>query len=183
MRFKTALMDQPAMDRALVRIAHEILESNDGADVCLVGIRRRGVPLARKIAANIEKIEGRQVPVGELDITLYRDDLTRIDDMPQVKKIPLAFDVTGRKIVLVDDVLYTGRTVRAAIDALFDLGRPQRIQLAILIDRGHRELPIRADFVGKNIPTSHTEVVRVLVPEIDDKSAVEIWETKASVPG
>ena len=177
MKLKATLMDESAMDRALMRIAHEILESNSGADICLMGIRRRGVPLARRIAENIEKIEGVQVPVGEMDITLYRDDLTALSEMPRVKKLPVSFDVTGRKIVLVDDVLFTGRTVRAAIDAIFDLGRPTRIQLAILVDRGHRELPVRADFVGKNIPTSRNEVVKVLVPAIDGQAGVEIWES------
>lgn len=176
MNLKANLMDAAAMDRALVRIAHEILESNSGADICLIGIRRRGVPLAERIADHIEKIEGVRVPVGQLDISLYRDDLTQVNDMPLVRKTPLTFDVDGKKLVLVDDVLYTGRTVRAAIDAIFDLGRPKRIQLAILVDRGHRELPIRADFVGKNIPTSHSEMVRVLVNGIDDRAGVEIWE-------
>lgn len=176
MNLKANLMDAAAMDRALVRIAHEILESNSGADICLIGIRRRGVPLAERIADHIEKIEGVRVPVGQLDISLYRDDLTQVNDMPLVRKTPIMFDVDGKKLVLVDDVLYTGRTVRAAIDAIFDLGRPRRIQLAILVDRGHRELPIRADFVGKNIPTSHSEMVRVLVSGIDDRAGVEIWE-------
>lgn len=132
--------------------------------MCLVGIRRRGVPLAERIAKKICEIEGKHVPVGVLDITFYRDDLSHASDMPAVKPGTISFDVTGKRIVLVDDVLYTGRTARAAIEALFDLGRPKKIQLAILVDRGHRELPIRADFVGKNVPTSHNEVVRVQMP-------------------
>ena len=154
MRMKAALMDETAIGRALSRIAHEILEQNEVSGVCLVGIRRRGVPLAKRIAENIERFENIRVPVGVLDITYYRDDLSPVGDMPQVKNNGVGFDVTGKQIVLVDDVLYTGRTARAAIDALFDLGRPKRIQLAILVDRGHRELPIRADFVCKNVPTS-----------------------------
>ncbi len=176
MPLKATLMDEAAVSRALVRIAHEILERNDGQDVYLVGIKRRGVPLAERIAARIEEIEGKRPEVGILDITFYRDDLTCVADMPKVKGGDIGFDVTGKRIVLVDDVLYTGRTARAAIDALFDRGRPQKIQLAILVDRGHRELPIRADFVGKNVPTSHSEVIHVQMPETDGNTCVEIWE-------
>lgn len=175
---KAQLMDGQAVHRAVTRIAHEILERNGGCeDVCLVGIRRRGEPLARGIAQKIEMIEGKQVPVGVLDITLYRDDLSLIHEekMPAVHHTDVPFSVTGKRIVLVDDVLYTGRTARAAIDALFQMGRPAQIQLAILVDRGHRELPIRADFVGKNVPTSRSEIIAVKVPEIDGDSAVEIW--------
>ena len=175
---KARLMDSAAVNRALTRIAHEILERNSGSqDVCLVGIRRRGEPLARAIAEKIAAIEGREVPVGVLDITLYRDDLSPASEsgMPRLNQTQVSFSVTGKRIVLVDDVLFTGRTARAAIDALFAMGRPAQIQLAILVDRGHRELPIRADFVGKNIPTSHTEMIAVKVPEIDGETAVEIW--------
>ncbi|MBQ9263027.1 MAG: bifunctional pyr operon transcriptional regulator/uracil phosphoribosyltransferase PyrR [Clostridia bacterium] len=175
---KAQLMDASAMNRALTRIAHEILERNGGCDdVCLVGIRRRGEPLAKAIAGKMAQIEGKTVPVGVIDITLYRDDLTptREDSMPQVAFTDVPFSVTGQRVVLVDDVLYTGRTARAAIDALFKMGRPNQIQLAILVDRGHRELPIRADFVGKNVPTSRSEIIAVKVPDIDGDSAVEIW--------
>lgn len=162
--------------RALVRIAHEIAERNEGIqDVVLVGIRRRGAPLAERIAAAIADFEGQSVPVGQLDITLYRDDLGLRGPAPLVRKTSIQSDITGRVVVLVDDVLYTGRTVRAALDALADLGRPARIQLAVLVDRGHRELPIRADFVGKNVPTSQEERVKVRLAEIDnDTDAVVI---------
>lgn len=176
---KARVMDAPAMNRALSRIAHEILERNGGCqDVCLVGIRRRGEPLAQSIARKISEIEGQEVPVGVLDITLYRDDLSPAgaDETPVLNRTDVPFPITGRRVVLVDDVLYTGRTARAAIDALFQMGRPASIQLAILVDRGHRELPIRADFVGKNLPTSRSEIVAVKVPEIDGEEAVEILE-------
>lgn len=171
-------MDESMVNRALTRIAHEILERNGGCDdVALVGIRRRGEPLARAIGEKISAIEGKAVPVGVLDITLYRDDLSPVcaDAQPKLNETAVPFSITGKRIVLVDDVLYTGRTARAAIDALFQMGRPAQIQLAILVDRGHRELPIRADFVGKNIPTSHAEIVAVKVPEIDGETAVELY--------
>ena len=168
-------MDEAAVGRALRRIAHEIIERNDGCeDVMLIGIRRRGVPLAQRIAAHVASIENTIVPVGEIDITFYRDDLTSVGDMPHVNNTGVPFDVTGKRIVIVDDVLFTGRTARAAIEAVFAMGRPAMIQLAILIDRGHRELPIRADYVGKNIPTSHTEVVAVKLPEYDGETSVQI---------
>ena len=176
LKFKSVLMDSAAMDRAAVRIAHEIIERNDGiGDVCLIGICRRGVPLAQKIAKSIERIERTALPVGALDITLYRDDLTRVGEMPEVKENSIPFSVTDKKVVLVDDVLFTGRTVRAAIEALFKLGRPSCIQLAIMIDRGHRELPIRADYIGKNIPTSRSEAIAVKIPPVDDIQQVELW--------
>ncbi|MCI5772007.1 MAG: bifunctional pyr operon transcriptional regulator/uracil phosphoribosyltransferase PyrR [Clostridiales bacterium] len=173
---KAVLMDEAAIERALTRIAHEIIERNDGADnVCLIGVKRRGDPLAQRIAGKIETIEQVRVPVGTLDITLYRDDLSTLADMPRVNDTCVDFSVSGRRVVLVDDVLYTGRTARAAIDAVFQLGRPACIQLAILVDRGHRELPIRADFIGKNIPTSRSEMIAVRVMEIDGKQQVELW--------
>lgn len=172
---KAVLMDEAAVNRAVTRIAHEIIERNDGVEnVVLIGIRRRGIPLARQIAECIARIENVQVPVGQLDIMLYRDDLTTISDMPQVSSTCVPFSVTDKRVVIVDDVLYTGRTARAAIDAVFSLGRPAMIQLAILVDRGHRELPIRADYVGKNVPTSHSEVIAVQLPEYDGETAVKI---------
>lgn len=177
LRNKNVIMDQMAIKRALTRIAHEIVEKNKGVDnVAVVGIRRRGGPLAQRLAVRIKEIEGVNIPVGILDITLYRDDLTTLASQPQVHRTEVDFDINGKIIVLVDDVLYTGRTVRAAMDALIDLGRPKSIQLAVLIDRGHRELPIKADYIGKNVPTSHHEVIAVLVEEIDTKDEVVIQE-------
>ena len=172
---KAVVMDEAAVGRAVSRIAHEIIERNNGTDrVVLLGIRRRGVPIARRIAENIQRFEGSLVPVGELDIMLYRDDLTAIADMPRVSKSNVPFSVTDKCVVVVDDVIYTGRTARAAIDAIFSMGRPSMIQLAVLVDRGHRELPIRADYVGKNIPTSHSEIIAVQMPEYDGDTAVKI---------
>lgn len=165
------------MKRALTRIAHEIIEKNKSVEnVALVGIQRRGAPIAERIAYHIAQIEGVQVPVGILDITLYRDDLTTLSPQPQVHRTEVNFDINEKIIVLVDDVLFTGRTVRAALDALIDIGRPRSIQLAVLIDRGHRELPIKADFIGKNVPTSRQESVSVLVQEVDGRDEVVIQE-------
>lgn len=174
---KKVLMDDIAIRRALTRIAHEIIERNKGVEkVALIGIRRRGGPLAHRLAELIEEIEGCKVPVGILDITLYRDDLTTLSYHPQVHRTEVFFDINDLNIVLVDDVMYTGRTVRAAMDALMDIGRPRSIQLAVLVDRGHRELPIRADFIGKNVPTSQSEIISVMVREIDGREEVVIQE-------
>ncbi|MDF2499945.1 MAG: pyrR [Anaerosporomusa subterranea] len=174
---KTTLMDAQGIQRALTRIAHEIIEKNKGVQaVALVGIRTRGVPLAIRLAEIIEKIEGRRPPVGVLDITLYRDDLSTLSHQPIVHETKLPFVLDDVKIILVDDVLFTGRTVRAALDALIDIGRPTSIQLAVLIDRGHRELPIRADYVGKNVPTSKREVVSVQLASVDSIEQVVLQE-------
>ena len=173
----TELLDGPSMNRALTRIAHEIIERNKGIDQCiLVGIKTRGAFLARRLAERIEKIEGKPIRTGELDITLYRDDLStkQVNDEAQVQQVDIDYKVNDQKIVLVDDVLYTGRTVRAALDAVMDLGRPSQIQLAVLIDRGHRELPIRADYVGKNIPTSGQERIVVNLVEVDGQDIITI---------
>ena len=174
---KAQIMDEPAMARAIARISHEIVERNQGTEhLVLVGIRRRGVPLAKRIQQKLKQYEGADVPLGVLDITLYRDDLQQIGPTPVVRTSELPEDITGKIVVLVDDVLYTGRTARAALDALIDFGRPKVIQLAVLVDRGHRELPIRADFVGKNRPTSEKEVVRVSVKDEDGFDSVSIGE-------
>ncbi len=175
MREKAKILDKEAIARALMRIAHEVLEKSKGTgNLCLVGIRNRGVYLAHRLAECIEKIENQEVPVGTLDITLYRDDLTLIAAQPVVHKTEIAFTIQDKNLVLVDDVLYTGRTVRAALDALIDFGRPKSIQLAVLVDRGHRELPVRADYVGKNVPTSANETVEVRLREVDGKDEVVI---------
>jgi pyrimidine operon attenuation protein/uracil phosphoribosyltransferase len=177
MRVKAQIMDEAAVKRALVRISHEIVEKNDGVgDIILAGIKRRGVPLSQLIADNIKKIEDKEIPLGILDISLYRDDLTRLNENPEVRNTEFPFDITGKKVILVDDVIYTGRTARAAIEALFECGRPDMIQFAVLIDRGHRELPIRADFVGKNVPTSRSEMIEVRVPEYDGETGVYLME-------
>jgi pyrimidine operon attenuation protein/uracil phosphoribosyltransferase len=177
LRPKAEILNADEIRRGLVRISHEIIESNRGtADLLLVGIRRRGVPLAERIQSIIGEIEGTKVPLGLLDITMYRDDLSRIGYHPVVRPTELPFSLDDKVIVLVDDVLYTGRTVRAALDALVDYGRPRIIRLAVLVDRGHRELPIRADFVGKNVPTSRKEVVRVELQETDGEDRVLIIE-------
>lgn len=176
-RTKATVMDGEAISRAVTRVAHEILEANKGAgDIALVGIVTRGAALAETLAARILEIEGADVPVGTLDISFYRDDVaTRMS--PEVHRTDIPFDVEGRDIILVDDVLYTGRTIRAAMDAIMDYGRPCSIQLAVLVDRGHRELPIRADYVGKNVPSSRKERVRVLLAGLDGTDAVEILES------
>ena len=177
MRAKAQLMDEPAMNRALMRISHEIAEKNKGVDdVVLVGIRRRGEPIAQQIRRNIEKIEGVCVPCGSIDIGFYRDDLRPLSDAPLVRRTELPFAVEDKHVVLIDDVLYTGRTARAAIEAVFSCGRPKSIQFAVLIDRGHRELPIRADFVGKNVPTSHSELVEVRLPLFDGETGVWLMD-------
>lgn len=169
------VMDQSEMGRALTRIAHEILERNRGTqETALVGIRTGGVHLAHRLARRIQEIEHSQVPIGELDITLYRDDLAIRKDQPVLRKTSIPFNISDLKVVLVDDVLFTGRTIRAAMDGLIDLGRPAEIQLAVLVDRGHRQLPIKANYIGKNIPTSREEVVRVLLEEEGEEDRVVI---------
>ncbi|MFA5363259.1 MAG: bifunctional pyr operon transcriptional regulator/uracil phosphoribosyltransferase PyrR [Candidatus Omnitrophota bacterium] len=169
------ILDKESINRVIKRIAHELLEKNKGAkDLCLIGIRNRGVCLAHRLHESIQDIEHKNIPVGILDITLYRDDLTLISSQPVVHKTEIDFDITDKHVVLVDDVLYTGRTVRAALDALIDLGRPKTIQLAVLIDRGHRELPIRPDYTGKQIPTSKNETIEVRFMESDGRDEVVI---------
>ena len=176
-REKAEIVDGEGLRRAITRIAHEIIERNDGAkNLVLVGIRTRGVPLAVRLAKKIQEFEGVEPPVGALDITLYRDDLQMIAHQPVVSGTDVPVSINDRIVVLVDDVLYTGRTVRAALDELIDLGRPKAIQLAVIVDRGHREIPIRADFVGKNVPTSKKEVIGVKLLEIDGVDSVVIKE-------
>jgi pyrimidine operon attenuation protein/uracil phosphoribosyltransferase len=173
------VMDADRMGRSLARIAHEILERNRGSeDIALVGIRTRGVPIARRLAAQLRDINKHEVPTGALDITLYRDDLMRhaVGPQPVIKRTEIPFSIDDKHILLVDDVLYTGRTIRAALDALIDFGRPKTIQLIVLVDRGHRELPIKADYVGKNLPTSLAQSVQVHLLEIDGRDEVEIQE-------
>lgn len=173
------IMDEMALKRALARIAHEIVERNDGVqDVCLIGIKRRGIPLAKHLAELILSFEGVSVPVGEIDITWYRDDLSVAQKDPLFQGCTVDFDIKDKIVVLVDDVIYTGRTARAALDQVMDIARPKRVQLAVLIDRGHRELPIRPDYVGKNLPTSNKEVVKVMVPEFDSQYSVMLYSDR-----
>lgn len=176
LKYKSLIMDESAVLRTIKRISYEIIEKNRGCEsLCLVGICRRGVPIAEMIAANIEKIEGERIDCGKLDITFYRDDLSKMTSDPVVNSTDIDFSITDKNVVLVDDVLYTGRTARAAIDALIAKGRPATVQLAVLIDRGHREFPIRADYVGKNMPTSKSERICVKLPPFDENTSVELF--------
>ena len=177
MELITELMDQAQIERSLTRIAHEIIERDcSSLNVCLVGIKRRGIPLAKKLAENIKKYPNVELPVGEVDISLYRDGLTELSETPTTTDISLPENIQDYVVILVDDVIYTGRTIRAAIDAVFSHGRPKAIQLAVLIDRGHRELPIRPDFVGKNVPTSRDELIDVSIEGIDDETVVRLYK-------
>jgi pyrimidine operon attenuation protein/uracil phosphoribosyltransferase len=180
-RLKANIMDAVQIERALSRIAHEIVEKNPPERVALVGIRTRGVPLAERLHAKIKEFEGVDVPLGNVDVTLYRDDLSEVAASPVVQATELGFELEGYHVVLVDDVLFTGRTVRAAMDVLMDFGRASSIQLAVLVDRGHRELPLRADFVGKNVPTSIREVIKVACVETDGEDSVAIFEAEQAV--
>ena len=176
MKLKSVLVDENTFSRTLKRISHEIIEKNsDLENLCLVGIKTRGVPLAKRISEYIFEIENKKIDVGMLDITLYRDDIDTTDS-PIVNETDIPFDIAKKSVVLVDDVIYTGRTVRAALDAIMSFGRPSKIQLAVFVDRGHRELPIRADYVGKNIPTSKNELVRVGIKECDGKDIIELYD-------
>lgn len=176
-KFKAVLMDESAISRALKRISHEILERNNGSDnICIIGVKRRGVPLAQIIADNIYNIEGKKIPTAVLDITFYRDDVENGFLDPVIHPCDIPFPVVGKNIILVDDVLYTGRTARAAMEAIMKFGRAASIQFAVLVDRGHRELPIRGDYVGKNVPTSKSEFIAVKMPPYDNICAVEIYE-------
>ncbi|MBE7017905.1 MAG: bifunctional pyr operon transcriptional regulator/uracil phosphoribosyltransferase PyrR [Ruminococcaceae bacterium] len=176
LKFKAQIMDAAGVERTLVRIAHQIIEKNQGVDnICLIGIKTRGVPLAKRIAENIKNIENVDVPVGELDITLYRDDLSKVSDAPVVSDTNIPFSIKDKTVILVDDVIYTCRTSRAALDAIMAISRPARIQLFAMVDRGHAELPIKANFVGKNIPTSHSEFVSVKLEESDGETNISIY--------
>jgi pyrimidine operon attenuation protein/uracil phosphoribosyltransferase len=180
-RLKAEIMDEASIERTIKRIAHQIIEKNHGIDnLCIIGIRTRGVPIAERIVKAIQGIEGQKVDMGILDITLYRDDLSSRTDNPVLNATDIPFSVAGKNVVLVDDVIYTGRTARAAMDAIMAQGRAAKIQLAVLIDRGHRELPIRADFVGKNIPTSRMEVVAVHLKECDGDTKVQLYEKEST---
>lgn len=177
MRIKAEIVDEQGITRTLQRLTHEILEKNRGVkNLVIVGIRNRGDCLAQRLIESIQKIEGEEVPLGVLDITLYRDDFQRFTESPVVRETDIPFDITEKKVVLVDDVLYTGRTIRAALDALIDFGRPALIQLAVLVDRGHRELPIKADYVGKNVPTATGEEIQVKLREVDGEDKVLLVE-------
>lgn len=181
LRQKAQLMSASEVERTLIRLAHEILEKNNGLEtLALVGIRRRGVPLAERLAKIIQRIEKKPVPLGTLDITLYRDDLSTLDTKPVVQKSELEIPITGKSVVLVDDVLYTGRTTRAAMDALFHAGRPKRLQLCVLIDRGHRELPIEAAFIGRTVQTTENEIIEVKLREVDDAEKVLLMEKQTT---
>ncbi|MHA0034573.1 bifunctional pyr operon transcriptional regulator/uracil phosphoribosyltransferase PyrR [Deinococcus sp. PESE-13] len=174
---KATILSSDEIRRALTRIAHEIIERNKGAEnLAIIGVHTRGIPLAERLASKLSELEGVDVPRGMLDITLYRDDLSEVARQPIIRETQVPFDLADRRVILVDDVLYTGRTVRAALDALIDLGRPEGIQLAVLVDRGHRELPIRADYVGKNLPTAKHEVVKVKLQETDGTDIVELFD-------
>jgi pyrimidine operon attenuation protein / uracil phosphoribosyltransferase len=178
MKLKAVLLDEKAINRTLIRVSHEIIERNKGVeDLVLLGIKTRGFPLAQRIASYIKGIEGKEVPVASVDITLYRDDLTVVNDNLEVRNLDLGLEIKDKKIVIIDDVLYTCRTVRAAIDAIIDVSRPTAIQLAVLIDRGHKELPIRADYVGKNIPTAKNEIIAVSLKETDGEDSVKIYDS------
>ena len=177
MEYKTTILDELALSRTIKRLSHEIIEHNDGVNnLILVGIKTRGVPFGRIIKDNLKALEGVDVPLEEIDITLYRDDLTEIAKDATLNKDEITIDVTGKTVVLCDDVLYTGRTCRAAIDAVLKHGRPKSIQFAVIVDRGHRELPIRADFVGKNVPTSHNEIIAVKFKDIDGQNSVDLYQ-------
>lgn len=179
---KAEIMDENGIARAITRISHEIIEKNKGTEnIVLIGIQRRGVPLAKMIAEKIREVENKTVPVGILDITLYRDDLSMLAEHPIINGTEIGFSIVKKKVILVDDVIFTGRTVRAAIDAILDIGRPKVIQLAVLIDRGHRELPIRPDFIGKNVPTSKNEVINVKLYEIDRVNIVTISDLEKGI--
>ena len=174
---KATILSSDEIRRALTRIAHEIIERNKGAEnLAIIGVHTRGIPLAERLASKLSELEGVEVPRGMLDITLYRDDLSEVARQPIIRETQVPFDLADRRVILVDDVLYTGRTVRAALDALIDLGRPEGIQLAVLVARGHRELPIRADYVGKNLPTAKHEVVKVKLQETDGTDIVELFD-------
>ena len=177
MKFKSEILDSASFNRVIKRIAHQIIEKNsDVQNIAIIGIKTRGVPIAERVAKSIFEIEKLKVNVGVLDITLYRDDLTHISPDPVINATYIPFDINNKTVVLADDVIYTGRTVRAAMDAVMNIGRPSKIELFTMVDRGHRELPIRADFVGKNVPTSHSEMIRVNLLEIDGKDNIEIYD-------